>query len=392
MSDRTVVIAGAKRTPIGSFQGQFSTSSAIDLGAVAIDGAVKQSGVAPADFSEVIMGCVLPAGLGQAPARQASLKAGIPTSVGCTTVNKVCGSGMKAVMLGHDAIKAGTSEIVIAGGMESMTNAPYLLPKARGGMRMGHDQVLDHMFTDGLQSPYDQQMMGMFGEMCAEKYDFTRTDQDAFAIESVERAQRAVHEGAFREEIIPVTVKVRREDHVYDEDEEPHRCNIGKVPTLRPAFRKDGTVTAANASKISDGAAATVLMTADEAEKRGIEPLARIVAHATYAHDPEWFTTAPSAAIAQVVEKAGWTMDQVDLFEINEAFASVTMAAMADNGLDHGKVNVNGGACALGHPIGASGARILVTLIHALRQRGLKRGVASLCLGGGEAVAVAIEL
>jgi len=392
MSDRTVVIAGAKRTPIGSFQGQFSSSSAIDLGAAAIDGAVKQSGVALAEFSEVIMGCVLPAGLGQAPARQASLKAGIPTSVGCTTVNKVCGSGMKAVMLGHDAIKAGTSEIVIAGGMESMTHAPYLLPKARGGMRMGHDQVLDHMFWDGLQSPYDQQMMGMFGEMCADKYGFTRTDQDAFAIESVERAQRAVHEGAFREEIVPVTVKVRREDHVCDEDEEPHRCNIGKIPTLRPAFRKDGTVTAANASKISDGAAATVLMTAAEAEKRGIEPLARIVAHTTYAHEPEWFTTAPSKAIAQVVEKAGWTLDQVDLFEINEAFASVTMAAMADNGLDHARVNVNGGACALGHPIGASGARILVTLIHALRQRGLKRGVASLCLGGGEAVAVAIEL
>jgi acetyl-CoA C-acetyltransferase len=392
MSDRTVVIVGAKRTPIGSFQGQFNNTSSVELGAVAIDGAVKHAGVDGSNLSEVIMGCVLPAGLGQAPARQASLKAGIPSSVGCTTVNKVCGSGMKAVMLGHDAIKAGSSEIVVAGGMESMTNAPYMLPKARGGMRMGHGQVLDHMFWDGLQSPYDQQMMGVFGEMCADKYSFSRVDQDGFAIASVERAQRAVHEGDFVDEIVPVTVTSHRAEHVCNEDEEPHRCNIGKVPTLRPAFKKDGTVTAANASKISDGAAAMVLMTADEAEKRGLEPLAQIVAHATFAHEPEWFTTAPSTAIALVVEKAGWTMDDVDLFEINEAFAAVTMAAMADNGLDHDKVNVNGGACALGHPIGASGARILVTLIHALRRRGLKRGVASLCLGGGEAVAVAIKI
>ena len=392
MSDRTVVITGAKRTPVGAFQGQFNNTSTVELGAAAIGGAVKQSAVEGSDLTEVIMGCVLPAGLGQAPARQASLKAGVPSSVGCTTVNKVCGSGLKAVMLGHDAIKAGSSEIVVAGGMESMTNAPYLLPKARGGMRMGHGQVLDHMFTDGLQSPYDQQMMGVFGEMCADKYEFSRVDQDAFAIASIERAQRAVHEGDFVDEIVPVTVKSRREEHVCAEDEEPHRCNIGKVPVLRPAFKKDGTVTAANASKISDGAAAVVLMTADEAGKRGLESLARIVAHATFAHEPEWFTTAPSAAIALVVEKAGRSMSDVDLFEINEAFASVTMAAMADNKLDHAKVNVNGGACALGHPIGASGARILVTLIHALRKRGLKRGVASLCLGGGEAVAIAIEV
>ena len=308
------------------------------------------------------------------------------------TVNKVCGSGLKSVMLGHDAIKAGSSEIVLAGGMESMTNAPYLLPKARGGMRMGHGQALDHMFWDGLQSPYDQQMMGMFGEMCADKYEFTRVDQDGFAIASIERAQRAVHEGDFKDEIVPVTVTVRRQEQVFDEDEEPHRCNIGKVPTLRPAFKKDGSVTAANASKISDGAAALVLMTADEAQQRGLEPLARVVAHATFAQEPEWFTTAPSTAVAMVVEKAGWDMSEVDLFEINEAFASVTMAAMADNNLDHEKVNVNGGACALGHPIGASGARILVTLIHALRKRGLRKGVASLCLGGGEAVAVAIEV
>ena len=392
MSDRSVVIVGAKRTPIGSFQGQFSACSGVDLGAAAIAGAVAHAGIDPADASEVIMGCVLPAGQGQAPARQASIKAGVPVSVGCMTINKVCGSGMKAAMLGHDAIKAGSSEIVIAGGMESMTNAPYLLPKARGGLRMGHGEVLDHMFTDGLQSPYDQQMMGMFGESCAERYGFSRTDQDGFAMESIERAQKAVHEGLFRNEITPVTVRSRRGETVCAEDEEPHRCNIGKVPELRPAFKKNGTVTAGNASKISDGAAATVLMTAAEAQRRGLEPLARIVAHATYAHEPEWFTTAPSAAVAMVVEKAGWTMDEVELFEINEAFASVTMAAMTDNGLGHDKVNVNGGACALGHPIGASGARILVTLIHALRARGLSKGVASLCLGGGEAVAMAIEV
>ena len=392
MTDRTVVIVGAKRTPIGSFQGQFSDCSTVELGAAAIGGAIEQSGNEAGDTSEVIMGCVLPAALGQAPARQAMLKAGVPTSVGAMTVNKVCGSGLKAVMLGHDAIKAGSSEIVVAGGMESMTNAPYLLPKARGGMRMGHGQALDHMFTDGLQSPYDGQMMGMFGEMCAEKYGFSRVDQDGYAMVSIERAQRAVHEGDFVDEIVPVTVRTRRGDHVCAEDEEPHRCSLGKVPTLKPAFKKDGTVTAANASKISDGAATTVLMTADEAASRGLQPLARIVAHATFAQDPEWFTTAPSRAVAMVVEKAGWAMDDVDLFEINEAFASVTMAAMHDNGLGHDRVNVNGGACALGHPIGASGARILVTLIYALRKRGLTRGVASLCLGGGEAVAVAIEI
>jgi acetyl-CoA C-acetyltransferase len=389
---QTVVIVGAKRTPIGSFQGQFAPLSAVDLGAAAIAGAVEHAGIDAADLNEVIMGCVLPGGLGQAPARQAALKAGIPVSVGCMTINKVCGSGLKSVMLGSDAIRVGNSDIVLAGGMESMTNAPYLLQKVRGGLRMGHGEVLDHMFTDGLQSPYDQQMMGVFGEMCAEKYNFSRIEQDGFATHSVERAQRAVHEGDFVDEIVPVTVKTRKAEHVFKEDEEPHRCNIGKIPTLRPAFKKGGTVTAGNASKISDGAAATVLMSGAEAERRGIEPLARIVAHATFAQEPEWFTTAPSTAVANVVEKAGWTMDQVDLFEINEAFASVTMAAMADNGLDHGRVNVNGGACALGHPIGASGARILVTLVHALRRRGLKRGVASLCLGGGEAVAVAVEL
>ena len=387
-----IVIIAAKRTPIGSFQGQFNPVNTNELGAAAIRAVVEQAAIDGADVSEVIMGCVLPAGLGQAPARQASLKAGIPVSVGCMTINKVCGSGLKAVMLGHDSIKAGSSEIVVAGGMESMSNAPYMLPKARSGMRMGHGQVLDHMFRDALQSPYNEQMMGTFGENCADKYEFTREQQDAFAIASIERAQRAMEDGSFLDEIAAVTVTSRRGESVFDRDEEPPRCNIEKIPNLRPAFRKGGTVTAANSSKISDGAAATILMSADEAERRGIEPLARIVAHATFAHEPEWFTTAPSAAVARVVEKAGWNMDDVDLFEINEAFASVTMAAMADNKLDHGKVNVNGGACALGHPVGASGARILVTLIYALRKRGLHRGVASLCLGGGEAVAVAIEI
>jgi len=387
-----IVITGAKRTPIGSFQGQFKAVSANDLGAAAIKAAVEHAGISGTDVSEVIMGCVLPAGLGQAPARQAALKADIPVSAGCMTINKVCGSGLKAVMLGHDAIKAGSSEVVVAGGMESMTNAPYLLAKARGGMRMGHQEVLDHMFWDALQSPYDKQMMGMFGEMCADKYEFSREAQDAFAIASVERSQRAMADGSFRQEITAVTVSSRRGDSIFDQDEEPPRCNLEKISGLRPAFKKDGSVTAANSSKISDGAAATVLMSTEEAARRGIQPLARIVAHATHSHEPEWFTTAPSVAVAKVVEKAGWKLADVDLFEINEAFAAVTMAAMADNQLDHDKVNINGGACALGHPVGASGARILVTLIHALRGRGLKRGVASLCLGGGEAVALAIEV
>ena len=387
-----IVIVGAKRTPIGSFQGQFAALSGVDLGAAAIGAAVDQAGIPGEDVNEVIMGCVLPAGLGQAPARQASLQAGIPVAAGCMTINKVCGSGLKSVMLAHDSIKVGNSSIAVAGGLESMTNAPYMLLKARGGFRMGHGEALDHMFWDALQSPYDKQMMGMFGEMCADKYAFSREDQDAFAIASVERSQRAMADGSFVDEITPVTVKSRKGESIFDQDEEPPRCNIGKIPSLRPAFKKDGSVTAANSSKISDGAAATVLMTADDAASRCLQPLARIVAHATHSHEPEWFTTAPSVAVARVVEKAGWAIGDVDLFEINEAFASVTMAAMADNELDHDKVNVNGGACALGHPVGASGARILVTLIHALRRRGLKRGVASLCLGGGEAVAVAIEV
>jgi acetyl-CoA C-acetyltransferase len=387
-----IVIVGAKRTPIGSFQGQFDSLSANELGAAAIKAAVKHAGISGDDVSEVIMGCVLPAGLGQAPARQASLKAGLPVSAGCMTINKVCGSGMKSIMLGHDSIKVGSSGIVVAGGMESMSNAPYMLRKARGGMRMGHGRLLDHMFFDGLQNPGDEQIMGLFGEMCADKFEFTREEQDDYAIASVKRAQRAMASGDFTDEIVPVTVRTRKGEAIYGKDEEPPRCNIGKIPSLRPAFKKDGTVTAANSSSISDGAAATVLMSAEKAAELGLAPLARIVAHATHAHEPEWFTTAPSFAVPMVAEKAGWTLDEVDLFEINEAFASVAMATMRSNGIGHDKVNVNGGACALGHPIGASGARIVVTLIHALRRQGLKRGIASLCLGGGEAVAVALEL
>ena len=387
-----IVIVGAKRTPIGSFQGQFSSASAHDLGATAIAAAIEHAGIAATAVSEVIMGCVLPAGLGQAPARQAALKAGIPVAAGATTINKVCGSGMKAVMQGHDAIKAGSADVVVAGGMESMTNAPYLLPKARAGMRMGHGQVLDHMFYDALQNPSDDQMMGVFGEKCANHFHFTRKQQDDFAIASVERAQRAIAEHDFIDEITPVTVTDRRGVVVVDQDEEPARCKIDKIPGLRPAFSKDGTVTAANSSSISDGAAALVLMDSDHARQLGARPLARIVAHATHSQEPEWFTTAPSAAITKVLARAGWDKADVDLFEINEAFAAVTMGAMTDHGLDHAKVNVNGGACALGHPVGASGARILVTLLHALRRRGGKRGVATLCIGGGEAVAVAIEL
>ncbi|MDX1554481.1 MAG: acetyl-CoA C-acyltransferase [Xanthomonadales bacterium] len=387
-----VFIVGAKRTPIGSFQGQFAPVSAVDLGATAITAAVEHAGVSVDDIDETIMGCVLPAGLGQAPARQAAIKAGIPLSAGAMTINKVCGSGLKAVMLAHDAIKAGSSAVAVAGGMESMTNAPYLLPKARGGMRMGHAEALDHMFWDGLQSPYDGQMMGTFGESCADKYSFSRQQMDAFATASVERAQRAMADGDFADEITPVTVKGRKGETAFDQDEEPPRCDVSKIPNLRPAFKKDGGVTAANSSKISDGAAATVIASGEAVEKLGLTPLARIVAQATHSHEPEWFTTAPSTAIRKVLDKAGWNTDDVDLYEINEAFASVAMAAMDDNNLPHDKVNVNGGACALGHPIGASGARLLVTLVHALRKRGGKRGVATLCLGGGEAVAVAIEL
>ncbi len=392
MSSSNVVIVSARRTAIGSFNGVFAGVPSPTLAAAAIKAALEAAAVNPADVSEVLMGCVLPAGLGQAPARQAALQAGIPASTGCTTLNKVCGSGMKALMIGHDAIKAGSAEIVVAGGMESMTNAPYLLQKARFGYRFGHSEVLDHMALDGLQNAADRKAMGEFAELCAGKYSFTREEQDAYSAESVRRALAAQANGDFADEITPVTVAGRKGDVVVTADEEPPACNIDKIPSLRPAFRKDGTVTAASSSKISDGAAALVLTSAEAAAARGLKPLARVVAHATHSQEPEWFTTAPVQAITKVLAKAGWSHDQVDLFEINEAFAVVAMAPIRELGLDPAKVNVNGGACALGHPIGASGARLLVTLLHALQRRGGKRGVATLCIGGGEATAVAIEI
>ncbi len=385
----SIVIVSARRTAIGSFQGQFAPVKSPELGAAAIRAAVADAGINGEDVSEVIMGCVLPAGVGQAPARQAALGADLPTSSGCTTINKVCGSGMKAVMQGYDALLAGSVDVVVAGGMESMTNAPFM---AERGLRMGHAKFLDHMFFDGLQNPYDGQMMGQFGEQCVAKYGFTREQQDDFSKASVERAMAALDSGAFADEIAPVTVRSRKGEVEVTADEEPPKCNIEKMPKLRPAFAKDGTITAASSSKISDGAAAMVLMRASEADSRKIQPLARIVAHATHSQEPEWFTTAPVGAISKVLDKAGWQAADVDLFEINEAFATVTMAAMKELDLPHEKVNVNGGACALGHPIGASGARILVTLIHALKARGGKRGIASLCIGGGEATAIAVEL
>lgn len=390
MSD--IVIVAAKRTAIGSFLGQFNGVPAPTLAATAIRGALAQSGVAPADISEVIVGCVLPANLGQAPARQAAIAACIPTSTGATTINKVCGSGMKAIMFGHDLIKAGSASIVVAGGMESMSNAPHLLPNSRTGNRYGNFQAVDHMAWDGLTNPYDGQAMGVFGEATAEKFGFSRADQDAFAIASVERAQAAQRSGAFADEIVPVTVATRKGEVVVDSDEQPAKSDIAKIPTLKPAFKKDGSVTAASSSSISDGAAITVLMGADEAQRRGIAPLARIVGHVTHSQEPEWFTTAPVAAIQKLIGKIGWQLDEVDLFEINEAFAVVAMTPIAELGISHDKVNVNGGACALGHPIGASGARLVVTLVNALRTRGGKRGIATLCIGGGEATAIAIEL
>ena len=390
MSD--IVIAGAKRTAIGSFLGQFTGVPTPTLGAAAIQGALAHAGLAPDQVDEVIMGCVLPAGLGQAPTRQAAIAAGIPTAAGCTTINKVCGSGMKAVMFAHDLIKAGSATIVVAGGMESMTNAPHLLNGSRTGIRYGSAEFLDHMAHDGLTNPYDGKAMGVFGDMACDKYAFDRAALDAYSAESVRRAQAAVTSGAFREEIVPVTVKGRKGDVVVDGDEEPGKIDASKIPGLRPAFGKEGVLTAASSSKISDGAAATVLMSADEAKRRGITPIARIVAHSTHSQEPEWFTTAPVFALRKVLEKAGWSVGDVDLFEINEAFSCVAMAPMHDLGIPHDKLNVNGGAVALGHPIGASGARLLVTLLHALQARGGRRGVASLCIGGGEATALAVEL
>jgi len=386
-----VVIVGAKRTPIGSFQGQFSTVPADELGAVAIAGALEQAGLKPDAVDDVLMGCVLPAGIGQAPARLASRKAGIPTSAGAVTINKACGSAMKTMQIGHDQIVAGSSEVVVTGGMENMSLTPYILPKARDGYRMGHNKVLDHMFHDGLENPDDGLLMGVFGERCAEKYSLTREQQDAFSITSIERALKAM-ESEFKDEITPVTVKSRRGDTVISEDQEPPSCNIPKISQLRAAFKKDGTVTAASSSKISDGAAATVLMSAQKAADMGIKPLATIIAHSTFSQDPEWFTTAPIGAIKLVLEKAEWGIDDVDMFEVNEAFAAVTMAAMKELNIDHAKMNINGGACALGHPVGASGARVVVTLINAMQHRGLKKGVAALCIGGGEATAIALEL
>jgi len=393
MQNDPIVIVGAARTPMGGFQGDFSSLSASELGAAAIRAAVLRAGIKPEDVQEVIMGNVLPAGQGQAPARQASLKAGIPLATGCTTINKMCGSAMKAAMLAHDLIVAGTNEIMVAGGMESMTNAPYLMPKARSGYRMGHQTVYDHMFLDGLEDAYDKgRLMGTFAEDCADRFQFTRQAQDQFALTSLSRALAANNDGTFDWEIAPVTVGGRKGDVVYGRDEQPAKASPEKIPTLKPAFRKDGTVTAANSSSISDGAAALVLMRRSTAEKRGLTPLAVIVGHATHAQEPGLFTTAPVGAIEKLYAKTGWSTADVDLFEINEAFAVVTMAAMKEHGIPHAKVNVHGGACALGHPIGASGARIIVTLIGALRKHGGKRGVASLCIGGGEATAMAIEL
>lgn len=387
-----IVIVSAVRTPMGGFQGDLKDVTAPQLGATAIKGALEKAQVAAEDVQEVIMGCVLPAGQGQAPARQASFGAGIPKSVGCTTINKMCGSGMKAAMLAHDLIAADTNDIMVAGGMESMTNAPYLLLKARGGLRMGHGEVADHMFLDGLEDAYDKgRLMGTFAEDTAERYAFSREAQDAFAIESLTRAKKAIDSGSFDNEVVPVTVHTRNGDRTVSQDEQPHKANTEKIPNLRPAFRKDGTVTAANSSSISDGAAALVLMRLAEAEKRGLRPLVKILGHTTHAQEPAWFTTAPVGAIKKLLERIGWTVDDVDLYEVNEAFAVVTMAAMHDLGLPHNKVNVHGGACALGHPIGASGARILVTLLNALEKYDLKRGVAALCIGGGEATAMAVE-
>jgi acetyl-CoA C-acetyltransferase len=393
MSHDPIVIVSAARTPMGAFQGGLSGFAATELGAAAIRAAVERAKLQPADIQEVIMGCVLPAGLGQAPARQAALGAGLPLAAGCTTVNKMCGSGMKAAMLAHDELLAGSVELIVAGGMESMTNAPYLLPKARAGLRMGHGQVIDHMFYDGLEDAYEKgRLMGSFAEDCAQKYAFSRQAQDEFAIASLERAQKANKEGWFAWETTPLAIKAGKDEKFIETDEQPFKANLQKIPTLKPAFRKDGTVTAANSSSISDGAAALVLMRRSTAEKRGLAPLATVVGHATHAQEPGWFTTAPVGALNTLFARTGWRADQVDLFEINEAFAVVAMAAMREHRLPHDKVNVHGGACALGHPIGASGARIVVTLIGALRKYGGRRGVATLCIGGGEATAMALEL
>jgi acetyl-CoA C-acetyltransferase len=388
-----IVIVGAARTPMGAFQGDFASLSANDLGAVAIRAAVERAGLDPNQVQDVYMGNCLMAGQGQAPARQAAIKAGLPTSAGAVTLSKMCGAAMQATMFAFDSIVAGTNEVVVAGGMESMTNAPFLLSKARGGYRIGHGQLFDHMMLDGLEDAYEKgRAMGVFGEQCAEKYAFTREAQDAFAIESVKRAQAATADGSFKWEIAPVTVSGRNGDTVIDKDEGPQKAKLDKIPGLKPAFKKDGTITAASSSSINDGAAALVLMRESTAKKLGCKPIARILGHARHSQEPEWFTTAPVGAIQKLYSKVGWSTAEVDLFEINEAFAAVPMAAMKEHNIPHEKVNINGGACALGHPIGASGARIIVTLLGALKKTGGKRGVASLCIGGGEGTAIAIEL
>ena len=392
MKDDPIVIVGSARTPMGGFMGDLKSLSAPELGAAAIRAAVERAGVGPQDVQEVIMGNVLPAGQGQAPARQAALGAGLPPATGCMTINKVCGSGMKAAMLAHDMLTLGVNDVMVAGGMESMSNAPYLLPKARAGLRLGHGEVKDHMFLDGLEDAYDRgRLMGTYAEDCADRYRFTREAQDRYAITSLTRAQDAIKGGAFASEIAPVTVAGGKSMATVAQDEQPLKANPDKIPQLKPAFRKDGTVTAANSSSISDGAAALVLMRLSEAQRRGIAPLAKIVASGTHSQEPQWFTTAPVGAIRKLFEKTGWSAKSTDLFEINEAFAVVAMAAMHDLQLPHDKVNVNGGACALGHPLGASGARIMVTLLAALERHGKKRGIAALCIGGGEATAIALE-
>ncbi|RMX06012.1 acetyl-CoA C-acyltransferase [Corticibacter populi] len=388
----TVVIIGAARTPMGAFQGAFSPLQAWELGSAAVQGALARAGLAPEQVDEVFLGNVLTAGQGQNPARQATLAAGLPKKVSATTVGKVCGSAMKSAMFAHDALKAGSIDVAVAGGMESMTNAPYLLKKARGGYRLGHDKIFDHMMLDGLEDAYTGGSMGTFGEQCAEKYGFTREQQDAFATASVTRAQQAIETGSFKDEIVPVTVKTRKGDVVVDTDEGPAKINVDKIPTLRPAFKKDGTITAAASSSINDGAAALVLVRESTAKALGAVPIARIVSTAQHSQEPEWFTTAPVDAARKALAKAGWAVEDVDLWEVNEAFAVVTMALMHDLKVPHDKVNVNGGACALGHPIGASGARIVVTLLNALKARGLKKGLATLCIGGGEATALTLEL
>ena len=392
MSDQTVVIVDGARTPMGGLQGGLAAVPATELGATAVAAAIERSGVAADAVDEVFMGCVLPAGLKQCPARQAAIGAGIPKSAGAVTVNKACGSGMQATIFGYDSIMAGTNQVVVAGGLESMTNAPYVMPGARSGVRLGHTQIYDHMFLDGLEDAYTGRAMGTFAQETANERGITREQMDAFAIESLTRAKKAIDDGSLKAEITPVTVKTRRGEVIVEDDEQPHKAAIDKIPELRPAFAKDGTITPANSSSISDGASALVLMSGAEAEARGLQPMARIVGHSRHSQEPGEFTLAPIGAINKLFDKTGWTVDDVDLFEINEAFAMVTMLAMQDLGLDHAKVNIHGGACAQGHPIGSTGSRIMVTLMYALRQYGKQRGVAALCIGGGEATAVAIEM